>query len=180
MIEADASHTPEKSRLHWVWLIFLILIVGYAVVMALMPWNEKISRARIQAMHVATPQWGSWAPWQLLPAMYNFSNFGEIRGQNELNEPVLEISRYNHYPAQFLTFTHRTPFVRQAGTRYLSLETHYRGRAYRTDYSVWTLDRAKEAFKTMTVVKTKNAFQEIANPTIIGQFQTPVPEVTHE
>jgi hypothetical protein len=143
-----SSSKRGPSSAWWPLLLLLILAAGGLVAT---PLSSAVARARMEAFHLASPSWEQWAPWQLVPAMYSFSNFGQLTHVPELDAERHEGFRLNHYPAQLLTFHERNVEMLQKYQRYLVLESNYRGQKVQTVHELGVKDGPEGASAALHV-----------------------------
>ena len=138
----------------WQSLGLLMVIVGVAVWLIVLPFSRSVQTTCLQRFHLATPSFVQWAIQQPVPSMYNFENrywVAEHRlsaaeleslARNEqtadpsIKEPTndgakdgLPITKMaNHFPARIFTFADsRYHYLENKDARFLYMRSRYRG-----------------------------------------------------
>jgi hypothetical protein len=126
----------EVPPIKWPWYGLAVLMLSVAAVILATPFSAPLLRSRLQAFHVAKPSWQSWAPWQFIPSMYNYSNFVSSGPEPKLVEWKNENHRVNHYPLQKLTFLPGFHAMYFGGKPFLVLNSIYQTTRLQTVYEM--------------------------------------------
>jgi hypothetical protein len=117
--------------------LMLVMLLGVAAWIVAMPFSEAVTRITMERMHLASPQFSTWAVQQISPAMYNFENRGflspdSLRLPNDAIFKNNDRGYFNHFPIRQLTWISRDQFG--PGGIILYARSRYRGAEFQSKY----------------------------------------------
>ena len=126
----------------WFYRVVVGCVVVVAVWLLLTPWVSAISEVMMRRFHLQNRSLATFVATFPIPAMYNYANryrvtpnepAGFFRGGE--GDTAIPIRYANHYPARTFTFADaRYRELRFAETRWVDLESSYRGHIVRSRY----------------------------------------------